>query len=232
MGRGGVLFRFSCSVGAVGREGRCKQISLASVGRTRSVPATLGLPPLTACVLSPRLRCSGSRLLYRERAMCCVHSPGLSCSGSGSRVTPQRHRLSWACVLCLPQSEQLRPPGAWRAHSLQVQCDFSPPQSQPQFPGMLVGCALCLFWGADLWLWPSQRMSAIQNLRKSLVRNWKPVCNLVGDAISGSEFTPFHPGTCLPTASGGGDGPVCSWLALLWYCSVHCSTNRPGPYPK
>ena len=30
---------------AVGREGHCRQISLACVGRTRSVPATLGLPP-------------------------------------------------------------------------------------------------------------------------------------------------------------------------------------------
>ena len=26
--------------------------------------------------------------------------------------TPQRHRLGWACVLCLPRSEQLREPGA------------------------------------------------------------------------------------------------------------------------
>ena len=34
---------------SVGREGRCKQITRAG---TRSVSATLGLPPLTACVLS------------------------------------------------------------------------------------------------------------------------------------------------------------------------------------
>ena len=31
--------------------------------------------------------------------------------------TPQRHRLGWACVLCLPRSEQLRRPGVWQAHS-------------------------------------------------------------------------------------------------------------------
>ena len=36
-----------------GREGRCRHISLACVGSTRSVPATLGLPPLMAGVLSP-----------------------------------------------------------------------------------------------------------------------------------------------------------------------------------
>ena len=35
---------------AVGREGRCRQMSPACVGSTRSLLATLGLPPLT---LSP-----------------------------------------------------------------------------------------------------------------------------------------------------------------------------------
>ena len=70
---------FSC---AAGREGHCRQISLACVGSTRSVPATLGLPPLTAHVL----HCSGSRLLSKERALSCMHFPGLSHSGSGSRV--------------------------------------------------------------------------------------------------------------------------------------------------
>ena len=37
---------------AVGREGHCRQISLACVGSTASVLATLGLPPLTG-VCSP-----------------------------------------------------------------------------------------------------------------------------------------------------------------------------------
>ena len=52
-------------------------------------------------------------------------------------------------------------------------------------------------------------MSTIQNLRKSLVRNWKPVCSLVGDAVSGAEFAHFwlclEPLSPLPPA---GDGPV------------------------
>ena len=55
-------------------------------------------------------------------------------------------------------------------------------------------------------------MSIIQNLRKSLVRNWRPVCSAVGDAISGAEFAPFP--SPLPPACGG-DGPVCSRLAPL-----------------
>ena len=62
-----------------------------------------------------------------------------------------------------------------------------------------------------------QRMSTIQNLRKSLVRNWRPVCSVVGGAVSGAEFAPFP--APLPPASGG-DGPVCLRLALLWNCSV------------
>ena len=60
-------------------------------------------------------------------------------------------------------------------------------------------------------------MSTNQNLRKSLVRNWSPVCSLVGGAISGAEFAPFP--FPLPPASGG-DGPVRSLLALLWNFSV------------
>ena len=38
---------------AVRREGHCRQISLVCAGSNHSVPATVGLPPLTACVLSP-----------------------------------------------------------------------------------------------------------------------------------------------------------------------------------
>ena len=70
---------------AVGREGRCRQISLVCVGSTRSVPATLGLP-LLMCVCFPRLHCSGFSLLYREQTLSCVHFPSLSHSDSCSWV--------------------------------------------------------------------------------------------------------------------------------------------------
>ena len=76
--------------GAVARAGHCRQTSLACVGSTRSVLATVGLPPLMARVL----HCSGSQLLYMERALSCVW---FQFSG-----IPQKHRLRWACVLCLP----------------------------------------------------------------------------------------------------------------------------------
>ena len=114
----------------MGREGHCRQMSLACVGSTRSVLATLGLPPLTG-VCFPRLHCSGSRLLYMERALRCVR---FQFSGP-----PQNRRFGCACVLCLPRpsspgSQGLdgRPlPGAVR---------LLPPRSQPQLPCALVGC--------------------------------------------------------------------------------------------
>ena len=47
-----------------------------------------------------------------------------------------------------------------------------------------------------------------------MVRNWEPVCSLVGGALSGAEFAAFP--SPLPHASG----PVCSWLSLLCNCPV------------
>ena len=52
-GGGGHLFRLTCSVVLWGGgEEHCEQMSLVCVGSARSVSAMLGLPPLTACVLS------------------------------------------------------------------------------------------------------------------------------------------------------------------------------------
>ena len=77
-----------------------------------------------------------------------------------------------------------------------VRSAFCPPWSQPQFlPAGWMRAPLSL--AATL-----PRMSTIQNLRKSLVRNWRPVCSLVGGAVSGAEFAPFP--SPLPPASGGG----------------------------
>ena len=85
----------------MGTEEHCKQISLACA---HSVLTTLGLT-CSRCVCFPSLHCSGSRLLCLQ----------LSEAGPGLRAlprskpfrfrfrfsgTPQRHRLSWTCVLC------------------------------------------------------------------------------------------------------------------------------------
>ena len=87
---------------SVGREGRCKQITLACAC---SVSATLGLPSSwRGCHPCPH--CSGSRLLPWELSKA---SPGL-CAPPRSKPlrfrysgSPQRCRLGWACVLCPSQ---------------------------------------------------------------------------------------------------------------------------------
>jgi len=129
----------------VWREEHCKQISLACVGSARSVSATLGLHLLTACVLFQ------STLLRLQIALqwnClkwpldCVHFPGISHSGSGSWVLHKDADSVGPAFCALPRSEQLRRLGVWRAHSPQVWCILSPPQSQPlDFLGSS-GCAL------------------------------------------------------------------------------------------
>ena len=186
----------------MGREGPCRHMSLVCVVSTCSVPATMGLPLLMECELSPST-------LFRLQAALQGVDPKLHALPRPKPLrfrlsgTPLRHRLGWACVLCLPG--QSSSDGQELDDTLSLgQCAFSPLRSQPQFPGAPVRCALCPFWEADFWLRPFRRMLTIQNLRKSLVRDWKPVCPLVGGALSGAEFTLFPSLCLLPPA---GDGP-------------------------
>ena len=126
---------------AVGREGRCRQISLVCVGSTRSVPATLGLPPLTGACFS-RLHCSGSQLLYREPALSCVW---FQFSGS-----PQKRGLIWACVLCLPRLSSSGHEELY-GHTLLGAVRLLPSRVPACFRTRQSGvCTLCLFWGAGL----------------------------------------------------------------------------------
>ena len=51
-----------------------------------------------------------------------------------------------------------------------------------------------------------------------LVSNWEPACSLVEDASLGPRLSLSSSGCPLPASlSPAEDGPVCSWLALLWY---------------
>ena len=50
-----------------------------------------------------------------------------------------------------------------------------------------------------------------------LVSNWEPACCLVGDAISGAVFAPFLLALAVARLPPALDGPVHSWLTLLWY---------------
>ena len=63
-------------------------------------------------------------------------------------------------------------------------------------------------------------MLTIQNLRWSLVRNWRPVCSVVGDAASGAEPAPFP--SPLSPASGG----ACELFSGL--ARSLCSVNGPA----
>ena len=146
---------------AVGREEHCKQISLACMRSACSVWATLGLPLLMGvCTFS----------VYATQVPGCSAGE-LSKAGPGLRAlprskplrfsflgTPQRHRLGWACVLCPSQVLGERTLLRRCVHLITSLVPATP------FPGWQ---PVCLFWGADRWLWPSQQMSTVQNPRKS-----------------------------------------------------------------
>ena len=67
--------------------------------------------PCSWCVCFPSLYCSGSRLLCRELSEA---SPGLYALPRSKPLrfrhsgSPQRRRLSWACILCPSQAKQPR----------------------------------------------------------------------------------------------------------------------------
>ena len=87
--------------------------------------------------------------------------------------TPQMHRLGWACVLCPSQVREAQVTRCLVSTlSTDGQCILSPPLSQ--LLGFLgaqqehrLRCAMCLLWGADLWVRPSRQMSTIQDPRKT-----------------------------------------------------------------
>ena len=152
----------------MGRKECCKQISLACVGSAQSLGHTGFAPAHGVCAFP----------VYTARVPGCSACE-LSKAGPGLRAllrskllrfrfsgTPQRHRFGWACVLCLSQVQ------AAQVTRCLESCDLLPPPSQPLGflgvqPMRLLRCAVCLFWGADLWLRPSQQMSTVQNPRKS-----------------------------------------------------------------
>ena len=110
-GSGGPFFQVHLFSRAVGREERCKQISLVSVGTAHNVSATLGLPLLTVCVLS---QSTLLRLLVALQGIClkgalgCMHFPGLSHSGSSSWVLHKGADSVGPAFCALSRSEQLR----------------------------------------------------------------------------------------------------------------------------
>ena len=172
------------------------------------------LVPSRCCVglaLLSSPRCSGSWLFYMERALRCTRF-------KPSGFPQKRGTKNSAYFLCLPRpsvsgSQGLDgrtlpgcgAPSALRGPSLSFRpcqsgaCTFSPPRPQPQ--------------------------ALPAPVRRSLVRNWRPVCHAAGAAVLGAEPVPFP--SPLPPASGGA-GPVLSLRALLWTCSVPLFCERPA----
>ena len=137
--------------------------------------------------------------------------------------TPQRDRLSWACVLCPSQVRaaqttrclvsSLSPGGTVHLITFLAQ-PLGFLGAKWECP---LRCALCLLWGTDLWLRPpSWQMSTVQDPRKtqlatgSLLAVWWRMPSL-------GPRLPLTGSGCRPLASLplAGDGSVRSRLALL-----------------
>ena len=138
-------------------------------------------------LLSP-LGYSGSRLFYMERALRCARF-------QPSGVPQKPGTKSCACFLCLPHqsgsgSQELDGrtlPGCGAPSALCV------PSPSPGHAGRVHGPCVSPR--------PSRGMSTIQNLRRSLNRDWRPVCSAVGAVVLGAEPAPFL--SFLPPVSGG-----------------------------
>ena len=130
--------------------------------------------------------------------LCFVPFPGLS--SSGDQVLGERTLPRCAVPLITSLVPACRFPGCAAPHHLR--------------------CAVCLLWGADLWLQPSWQISRVQEPRKTWeqlgacsqfgggCRFWSQDCRL--PSCSGCS-----PPASLPLSAGA--GLVCSWLALFWY---------------
>ena len=179
----------------MGREGRCRQISLVCVGSTHSVPATLGLPPTSRVHAFP---------IYTAQALRCSiwSGPCIACSSS--------FRVFHKSADSVGREFCAFPTGAAQA-SRGVMGALSPgavrllPSVVSASVSALVRCTLCLFWGADLWLRPSLRMSSrisrsLWLETGSMFAVWYMGCRSLGPSL------PHSPPHCL--LSPVGDGAV------------------------
>ena len=187
-------------------------MSLACLGSTRSVLATLGLPPLMG-VCFPRLPCSGSRLLSRERALSCVHFPGLSRSDSGFRVLHKDADSVGPAFCAFPgQSSSGSRELAGCTLPGEVRLLLRGPilSFHARWSGAPCVCSVKLDSSCDP---PSKcRLSRISG---SL---WLETGSLFAIRLGVPSLGPSLPlplPPCLLPAVG--DGPVRCWVALLWY---------------
>ena len=80
-------------------------------------------------------------------------------------------------------------------------------------------CAVCLLWGADLWLRPSWQMWTVQDPRKTWLATGSLLTVWWRMPVSGAEIASHLPDLAiahLPLCPWRVEGPVRSQLALLW----------------
>ena len=133
-GKGGHLFRLTCSVLLWGQRETAKKYHWHVWG-VLAVSRPHWVCPLSRRVCFPILHCSGSRLLCRELSEV---GPGFHALPKSKPLkfrfsgTPQRHRLGWACVLCPYQVRAAQVTGCLvSAVAPSWSCNLSPPPSLP-----------------------------------------------------------------------------------------------------
>ena len=160
---------------------------LQCLGHTGFAPVhgVCAFPVYTAQALD----CSAGNCL--RQALGCMHSPGLSHSSSGSQVLHKGADLVGPAFVPIPglssSGDQVL---GKHSHSQVGSVSYRLPHPSHSFfflgvqQACLLRCAVCLFWGADLWLRPSWQMSTVQNPKKSWLAV-EPVCSLVEDVSLG-----------------------------------------------
>ena len=147
--------------------------------------------PHSRCVCFPCLHCLSSRLLCLELSEA---GPGLYALPRSKPFrfrysgTPQRCRLSWACVLCPSHVQAAQ---VTRCLASTVAAAYHLPLSLPlSFMGIQPVHLLL-------------QMLTIQNSKKSWFAT-KPACSLVDNASLGPRLPPSGSGCpCLPVTRGG-----------------------------
>ena len=222
-----------------GEEGTL-QISLVCVGSAHSVWATLGLPALMACVFS------WSTLLRLQVVLLSKVGPGFHALPKSKPFrfrfsgTPQRHKLSWACILCPSQVLAGQVTRCLvRAHPPSSVHLITSPIPAAQFPGCAVGVPsqVCCVSLLGSWSLAATLLADVKHpgSQEDLVSNWEPAHSLVGDAVSGAEFAPFwlwlSPAS-LPASSRGWASPLPAsslWLSHSLDCYLMLA---PLDYPQ
>ena len=159
--------------------------------------------PHSRRVYPPCPHCSGSRLLHQEPSKA---GPGLLAPPRSKPLrfrhsgSPQRHRLSWACILCPSQVQAAQ---VMRYLESAVGATYRLPAAR------FSGCTTST---------PSQVEVDHPEPQEVLVS--KEAClQFCRKCLSGAAIVPFR--LWLPVTGGG-------WSAASYLCSVLCSVSGPG----